>query len=130
MLPKYIPYFYREIFTYFNETKESKSKTLPFSQNIWRNKRFTYKNRTLCFTNWMKSGILKVDDLFNEMGFKDITDFSNLKNKSNWLCEYKILRTVFNETSHNAAYHEKENVFLFQNGQTETIIGKPSKFFL
>ena len=78
----------------------------------------------------MKSGILKVDDLFNEIGFKDITDFSNLKNKSNWLCEYKILRTVFNETSHNAAYHEKENVFLFQNGQTETIIGKPSKFFL
>lgn len=129
MLHKYIPYFYREIITYFNEAKGN-STTLQFSQNIWKNKRFTYKNETLCFTNWMKSGVLKVDDLFNEIGFKDITDFSNLTNKHNWLCEYKILRNVFNKISHKTEYHiEKENVFLFKNGKIESIIGKSCKFF-
>jgi hypothetical protein len=82
MLHRCIPYSYREIITYFNETKENKSLSLQCSQNIWRNNRFTYKNKTLCFTNWMRSGILKIEDLFNGMRFKDITDFSNLKSKN------------------------------------------------
>ena len=95
MLHKCIPYFYREIITYFNETKENKSISQQCSQNIWRNNRFTYKNETLCFTNWIRSGILKIEELFHGMKFKDITDFSNLQNKNNWLCEYKILAHVF-----------------------------------
>ena len=50
---------------------------------------------SLCFINWMKSGILLVEDLFSEGAFKDITEFPNLRCKNNWLYEYKILKNVF-----------------------------------
>ena len=46
-----------------------------------------------------QSGILYVKDLFKDNGqFKTLQDFSDvLRRKSNWLCEYKILKTVFLE---------------------------------
>ena len=56
---------------------------------------FAFKNKSLCFINWMKSGILLVEDLFSEGAFKDITEFPNFRCKNNWLCEYKILKNVF-----------------------------------
>ena len=77
-----------------NEKKLSK---FPFAQQpIWNNNLFNYVNHTICFTNWVQSGILYVKDLLkdNEQ-FKTLQEFSDvLSRKSNWLCEYKILKTV------------------------------------
>ena len=49
----------------------------------------------------IQSGILYVKDLFKDKGqFKTLPDFYNvLRRKSNWLCEYKILKTVIFRTS-------------------------------
>ena len=131
LLHKYVPYFYREVITYFNECKDTKCKKNIFSQNIWRNCLFSYKKDTLCFMNWIKSGILHVKDLFTENGFKDIQEF-DLKCKVNWLCEYKIMRFVFKNVNVHYKERHMNNVnlqFLFKNGSFELIKEKSCKFF-
>ena len=90
MLHYTIPNFYREITTYFNESM-AKSKT----QNIQRNMKFTIKNMSLCFINWMICGILLVEDVLSKGTFKEWTKLSNFICKYNWLCEQKILKNVF-----------------------------------
>ena len=57
---------------------------------------FEYNNKTIGCTNWVQSGISYAKDLFKYNGqFKTLQDFSHiLKRKTNWLCEYKILKTV------------------------------------
>ena len=49
----------------------------------------------------IQSGILYEKDLFKDKGqFKTLTYFYNvLRRKSNWLCEYKILKSVIFRTS-------------------------------
>lgn len=62
---------------------------------------FQYKGQTLCFKNWIASNILYVKDVFNENGvFKSLQEFSDiLSNRSNWLCEYNIIRNVIKKKS-------------------------------
>lgn len=76
------------------KTKESNTKFAR--QPIWNNNMFTYNNKTLCFKNWIRSGILHVKDLTNSKGqFKSFHELSLfLKEKSNWICEYKIVKTA------------------------------------
>ena len=65
-------------------------------QPIWNNCNFQYKGNTLFFKNWVTCGVLHVKNLFNENGnFKTLKEYTNIENKSNWLCEYKILSSVF-----------------------------------
>ena len=58
MLHYTLPNFYREIMTYFNESK-AKSKT----QNVWRNMNFTLKNKSLFY---------KLDEKWNSIGRRRI----------------------------------------------------------
>ena len=55
---------------------------------------FLYKGQSLFFKTWINSGILYLKDIIGDDGkLIDIKDFSNiLENKSNWLCEYGIIR--------------------------------------
>ena len=72
-------------------------------QPIWNNCNFLYKGNTLFFfflfffLNWISSGVLYVKDLLDKGGnLKQLSDFSNcIRNKSNWLCEFKIISDVF-----------------------------------
>ena len=137
-----LPTFYREIFCSFNSCK--KLKTLnQFSSNeilnepIWNNKIFTYKNKVLFFENWVKGQILYVKDLFDAQGnFKILDDFADaVITKTNWLCEYHILKNVFCKLKRqfdfsNAIYSNiKHNmIFNFQSGR-HTVEGKRCKFF-
>ena len=79
---------------------------------------FAFKNKSLCFINWMKSGILLVEDLFSEGAFKDISEFPNLR------CDYKILKNVLMKIKPNEMYCKKENMFLFKNDKEESVICK------
>ena len=69
------------------------------SQQIWYNKLFTYNYQCLDFPNWLDANILYVKDLYDENGMfvteKYIIDF--LKNKTNWICEYKVMKKVFKD---------------------------------
>lgn len=51
----------------------------------------------LIFLNWLKSGFLFVKDILDDNGsIRTYASFTNvIKNKSNWLCEYKIIISVF-----------------------------------
>ena len=51
------------------------------------------KGKSLFYENWIKSGLLYVKDFLDEEGnIDDLRSFDKiLKNKSNWLCEYKAI---------------------------------------
>ena len=78
----------------------------------------------------MKSGIRLVEDLFSKGAFKDITEFSNLICKINWLCEYKILKNVFMKIKPNErCILKKEYMFCLRNDMEDSEMGKTCKFF-
>ena len=93
-----IPQFYVEVLSAFNECKHidgSLTCDQFLSQPVWNNKLFKYNGKTLCYKNWIKSGILYVNELFDDNGFKEIEMFRNiLRYKANWICEYNILKRV------------------------------------
>ena len=88
------------------------------------------------FDNWVKSGILYIADLFDRNGcFKPLDEFMIIKDKSNWLCEYKILLLATKSIRKinflkNASHSNKPNAthFYFPLGYSN-IHEKPSKFF-
>ena len=67
----------------------------------WNNVYFQSNGKPLFFYNWVNSNILYVKDLYNEFGnFRSIDDFAvMLRNKTNYLCEYMILKKIFNPLS-------------------------------
>ena len=73
-----MPLFYQEVFSCFHRCKKSKSVQNMSScdslkKPIWNNKQICFKGKTIEFTYWMKSGILYVEDLFDENGnFSDL----------------------------------------------------------
>ena len=90
------------MFCSFNESKT----ILPFNrlnddlflqQPIWNNLYFIVNRKPLLFRNWLHSGIMYVKDLYdNDGNFHSIMHFQDIiVNKSNWLCEYKVLKNVF-----------------------------------
>ena len=96
-----LPLFYRQMLCSFNECKvytlDNISADVILQQPIWNNCNFLYKGNTLFFKNWLSSGVLYVKDLLDNGGnLKQLSDFSNcIRNKSNWLCEFKIISDVF-----------------------------------
>ena len=139
---KSLPTFYKEVFCSFNESKT----ILPFNrlnddlflqQPIWNNLYFIVNRKPLLFRNWLNSGIMYVKDLYDNGGnFHSIMHFQNIiVNKSNWLCEYKVLKNVFarfsarfDGTKGQYINIVKKQHFLFCN-KYEDICTKKSYFF-
>ena len=106
-----MPLFYKEVFSCLNISKQKISldtctTELFLTQTIWSNKNITHKGKSFCFSNWVKSGIIYIKHLFNENGrLKTLNEFSTIiQNKSNWLCEYKIIQDVFKKYEHKFNY--------------------------
>ena len=79
-----IPHFYGEVFTAFNKCKKCKNinalkKDEFFAEIIWNNNLFQYKSKPLFLTNWIKSGIKYIKELFNDNG--EIYDLEYFTNK-------------------------------------------------
>ena len=139
---KSLPTFYKEVFCSFNESKT----ILPFNrlnddlflqQPIWNNLYFIVNSKPLLFRNWLSSGIMYVKDLYDNGGnFHSIVHFQDIiVNKSNWLCEYKVLKNVFTRFSARCDCTKgqyinivKKQHFLFCN-KYEDICTKKSNFF-
>ena len=60
-------------------------------QCIWNNLKIKHKNKMLYFSNWIKSGILHIDQLLQGQGYI----FNRLISKRNWMCEYlTIMKSI------------------------------------
>ena len=97
-----LPSFYSEVICFFNECKcaqrcdnMSSDEFLPLP--IWCNTIVKRKGKCLMFSNWVKGNILNVKDLFDENGvFREQLYFRNiLIRKSNWICEYYTIKSIF-----------------------------------
>ena len=138
-----MPTFYQEVFVSFNKCK----KEIPCSQMssdnflqqlLWNNRYICYKGKSLCYTKWIKSGILYVKDMFDENGnFRSLEYLSTILTcKTNWLCEYHTLFYAFRKFVRkfdfsNAKYIyniKKIHVFMFHNW-FHSKTNKKCKFF-
>ena len=137
-----MPLFYQEVFSCFNQCKKGKSVQNMSScdlmqQPIWNNKQICFKGKTIEFTNWIKSGILYVKDLFDENGnFIDLAYLSNvLHNKNNWLCEYKCIKSIFRKLGKHFHFENAKFVnirqthhYYFMNG-LHNVMGQRCNFY-
>lgn len=93
-----LPHYYVDAFTALNKCKKWRQvnhlKRDEFlTEFIWNNNLFTFKSKSLCVENWIRSGILCVKDIFDADGnLNDLNYFSNImKKKNNISCEYIML---------------------------------------
>ena len=79
--------------------------------------RFLHKGKSIFFPNWSKSNILFVKDLFSAKGILKYPDeiIRILENKSNWICEYKIIRAIFKK--YEKQYDFSLIIYMKENSQ-------------
>ena len=101
-ISKIIPDFYQEVFISYNKCQLRKDITNIssfeyLSQIIWYNNLFKYKNKCLLYSNWIKSGIIYVKDLFDKEGrfLSEDKIFNKLKVKRNWIAEYFTVKMLY-----------------------------------
>ncbi len=118
-----MPIFWAKVFAYANECKTMKNnETLTDSEflvePIWFNKRILLSNKPVFISNWTKSGILYVKDLFDQNGHllneQQILDI--LINKTNWISEYSKVKKMFKKIinhfdTKNAVYVKIRNIW-------------------
>ena len=101
-----IPNFWKEVFSFFMECKSFKNQeTISnheiLAEPIWLNKRFRFNGKPLFISNWTKSNILYVKDLYDQEG-NLITGpvlIERLETKSNWISEFSRIRKIFKNIS-------------------------------
>ena len=63
-------------------------------KQIIRNNEFiTFKNKTILFQNWIKSGLIYINDIIDDQGkISENYIINKLIKKSNWISEINILK--------------------------------------
>jgi hypothetical protein len=96
-----IPEFYKNVLTSWIKTGGGQlSSPLTFSnvrkEILWWNRCIIFENKYLFFKEWINSGIFFVNDIIDKNG-KITQEFilHKLKNKSNWISEFSILKKLF-----------------------------------
>ena len=90
--------FYREVITCWvtsggGNTKYPKHFSDVRKQIIWGNKFIKFGNKCLFFKNWVKSGLIFINDIIDKKG--NLTEtfiLEKLENKCNWISEFHILK--------------------------------------
>ena len=101
-----IPSFWAKVFAYANECKSFKQNTVIsdsefLSEPIWFNKRLMLSNKPVFISNWTKSGILYVKDLYINGIFINENDCRDkLIYKANWMSEYIRVKKMFKKITH------------------------------
>ena len=99
-----IPDFYRHVIYSFNQVKIMKNISRMntydlLTQMLWHNRLFCFKDITLSYRHWMKSGFIFVYDMLdcngNVKGCDEI--LGQLTIKSNWISEYTIIKSVLQQ---------------------------------
>ena len=131
-----MPSFYSEVICFFNECKyeqmcDNMSSDEFSSLPIWCNTMFKRKGKCLMFSNWVKSNILYVKDFFDENGmFREPLYFRNiLIRKSNWICEYFTIKSIFKkfessfDTSKGQYVNIKKIMLIYTRNKQLKVIG-------
>ena len=129
--------FYKSVFESFNKCKNPMNIGI-FAEIVWLNEKFKWKNKTMYYKNWIKSGFIYVKDFFNDDGefYNEQYVCNKLQgSKRNWIIEYMTIRSLIRQNlkqfeTGNAKYTNirYSNFFRFGN-EIHNIIGKRSKFF-
>jgi hypothetical protein len=62
-------------------------------QIIWGNKYIKYKGKCLVKVNWIRSGIIFINDILNEYGhISEYKIIAKLRKKQNWISDLNILK--------------------------------------
>ena len=96
-----LPFFYKDVISAYHSCKYiqpivKQRNYYFFSQVIWGNELFRFKELPLCFKKWIDCGFILVKDLFAGDG-KWVSEnyvFNRLTCKQNWMSEYTLLRKV------------------------------------
>ncbi len=137
-----LPLFWVEVFAFFNECKSVKENKLIkgnelLSEPIWLNKRFQHNDKPIFLSNWLKSGIIYVKDLFDINGIfiSENYIYNNLIDKRNWIAQYSIVKDLFKKipddySTINAKFvNIIDHWTLIHNNKVYNIINEKSKFF-
>ena len=95
--------FYRDIFIAFNKCKDDTvivHKRSVFSEVVWLNTHFLWKNDVIYFKTWLQSGFIYIKDFYDNNGdmLNERAIFNKLVNKKIWISEYMILRSTVIKT--------------------------------
>ncbi len=96
-----LPEFWANVFAYFNECKTVKSIEVLnvsefLSEPIWLNTRFNINKNPIFISNWTKSGILYVKDIFcNNTLITENLLLQKLTCHINWIAEYSKIKKIF-----------------------------------
>ena len=138
---KILPEFYRNILMSFNKCKKIKSNDKlseydALTETVWLNRRYTFNKKPIYFPNWVKSGFIMLKDFLDNNGKIHSGKYcmEKLKQKSNWISEYFILKKAIHIVLKDKKYNitginiNDKMIFYFQEIYTE-INSKNSKFF-
>ena len=138
---KNLPLFYKEVFVNFNRCKKIRqlnamNKSDILEEPIWNNRHFTYMGKPIYFTNWVKSGIRYVKDLFVDNNLKTINDIRDtLCCTANYICEYMIIMSVFKNLTERLRSHanfvniKNKRTFLFNDNNCHNLKNLKCKIF-
>ena len=136
-----LPVFYREIFTYYNETKDiieiAKMNDHDFLQQpIFGNEAIKVKGHCLLYRNWIKGKLKYIKDLVKDDG--TLIDIQDLYDKLEQKCTIMFeLYTIKRILSHRlkecdlslAKYINKPNNYIINGNKRYRISDQKSKFF-
>ena len=96
-----LPNFWCKVFAYANECKSWKNNDILTDSEfliepIWFNKRLLLSNKPVFISNWTKSGILYVKDLFDQRGelINEQNVIDILFSRINWMSEYTRVKKM------------------------------------
>ena len=126
--------FFKEIVDAFNNCKDKENTNYKFSDVLWLNEKYKWKDKVIFFKSWAKSGFIYVKDFLSNRGFKsEQLILEKLKDKRNWIQEFmiikKTIRNAFkNQELENSVYTNiKHKYTLIVNGKHEGILDKNKK---
>ncbi len=137
-----IPLFWAQVFAYANQCKSIVNDNLLSDSNflsepIWLNERFKINKKPVFISNWSKSNIRYVKDLFDQQG-NFITErnlLETLRHKTNWMTEYIKMKGIFNRLKNkfdtkNAKYINIKNRWtLLHNNAHYNLKTQKSRFY-
>ena len=94
-----LPKFYQEIILCWHEYNQNTKEITNFrdarKEIIWGNKHIKFKNKPLLMMNWIKAGLIHINDILDGKG--EISEhfiLDKLKSKSNWLSELAKIKSA------------------------------------
>ncbi len=137
-----LPQFWAKVFAYANECKTLKTNDILTDSDflcepIWFNKRILLANKPVFISNWTKSSIRYVKDLFDHNGQFINEDYilNKLENTANWMAEFSKVKKMFKKLlevfkTDNAPYVNIRNTWtLLHNNSLYCMKTQKSTFY-